>query len=403
MWDGLGGVPGLGIRVTDKGAKSFVLATRYPGSKNPTRRALGAYGELTLEQARERARGWLALIQKGVDPTDEEERQRLAEQRKRENSFAAVAEDFIIRKVRFERQGSGVERTIRKVLIPAWGKRAITEITALDVINLIRPIKERAPYMAHATLGYARRLFSWAIEQHAYGIEASPCERLKPEKIIGKKKPRSRVLTDDELRAFWRAAGRMSYPFGPLLRMLLYTGARHMEVAAAPWAEFDMVKRLWTVSPERFKSDTPHQVPLVADVVALLDGLPRVGAFVFSANGERGTEFHYKAKNRLDARMLRTLKAMSRRRGEDPSKIELRPWVIHDLRRVVRSHLSALRVPDHVAEMVIGHGRQGLQRVYDAHAYEAEKREALALWARRLRDLVEVPPANVVKLDKARG
>jgi hypothetical protein len=116
--DGL--VPGLWIRITDKGTKSFVLVARYAGSKNPTRRTLGTYGELTLEQARDKARGWLALVARGIDPAEQEERERLAEQRKRANSFAAVAEDFIIDKVRSERQGFEVERVIRNTFIPAW-------------------------------------------------------------------------------------------------------------------------------------------------------------------------------------------------------------------------------------------------------------------------------------------
>jgi len=94
--------------------------------------------------------------------------------------------------------------------------------------------------------------------------------------------------------------------------------------------------------------------------------------------------------------MLRTLKAMARLRGADPNRFELRPWVLHDLRRVLRSHLSALRVPDHIAEMVIGHGRQGLQRTYDQHRYEVEMREALTMWDTRLRAIVEPPPANSV-------
>jgi hypothetical protein len=51
--------------------------------------------------------------------------------------------------------------------------------------------------------------------------------------------------------------------------------------------------------------------------------------------------------------------------------------------------------------MVIGHGRQGLQRVYDQHGYVEEQREALAQWATRLRSIVEPPPANVVKLPRA--
>jgi integrase len=91
---------------------------------------------------------------------------------------------------------------------------------------------------------------------------------------------------------------------------------------------------------------------------------------------------------------------MARARDED--SVELRPWVIHDLRRTLRTHLSALRIPDHIAEMVIGHGRQGLQRVYDQHRYVDEMREALTLWAARLRSIVEPPPANVVAI-KARA
>jgi hypothetical protein len=63
--------------------------------------------------------------------------------------------------------------------------------------------------------------------------------------------------------------------------------------------------------------------------------------------------------------------------------------------------LAALRIPDHVAEMVIGHGRKGLQRVYDQHRYISEMREALALWAGRLRSIVEPAPANVIAIKRA--
>lgn len=48
--------------------------------------------------------------------------------------------------------------------------------------------------------------------------------------------------------------------------------------------------------------------------------------------------------------------------------------------------------------MVVGHGKRGLQRVYDQHSYELEIREALELWANKLRDIVQPPPKNVVKL-----
>jgi len=128
--------------------------------------------------------------------------------------------------------------------------------------------------------------------------------------------------------------------------------------------------------------------------VALLEGLPRFkrGSHVFSTtSGEKPTMITDKIKQKIDDLMAQKL-------GAKP-----KPWVIHDLRRTVRSHLAALRIPDHVAEMVLGHGRKGLQRVYDQHRYEAEMREALTLWAARLRDIVEPPPANLVAIKKVRA
>ena len=393
-------VPGLAIRVTDTGKRTFVLIARYPGAIHPARRALGEFGELALEQGRAMARAWLALIAKGIDPQEEEERQRLAEQRKRANSFASVAEDFIREKLPGERRGGDAEADIRRDLIPAWGTRPITEISPHDVRAVIRAIKERGPYQAHNVLGHARRLFGWAIDAEAYGLQTSPCDRLKPKAIIGERRPRSRTFNNDEVFAYWRATARLPYPFGPLGLMLLLSGQRHSEVGSARWSEIDLAAKVWTVAQERFKSDVPHMVPLTDDMIGILAALPRFrGDHVFSTtDGKLPTVISGKIKHRIDARMLRTLKAMARKRGDDPSRVELKAWVVHDLRRVLRTNLSALRVPDHVAEMVIGHGRQGLQRVYDQHRFVDEMRDALQQWSMRLRDIVTPPPANVVSL-----
>ena len=83
--------------------------------------------------------------------------------------------------------------------------------------------------------------------------------------------------------------------------------------------------------------------------------------------------------------MLGALRELAEIRGDDPKEVELTGFVNHDLRRTVRTRLSALKVQDHIAEMVIGHGRKGIARIYDQHRFEDEKREALAKWAARLR------------------
>jgi integrase len=382
-------VPGFGVRVSEKGQRTFILIARYPGSPNPTRRALGESPAISLEKARTRARAWRDLIDQGIDPKAYEVSLRREEIRKQETTFGAVAEEFLERHVSSQRRGKDTAREIRNELISQWGDRAIAGITRQDVVSLIDAIARRpAPYLAHVVLGHIRSLFNWAINRGTYGLEASPCDRLKPAALIGAKQPRQRILSDTEIAALWQASEAIGYPFGPLYRLLLLTGARKSEVAGARWSEFDLNKRVWVVPPERFKSNATHMVPLSDQAMIVLLSVPHFtkGDYLFSTTlGARPVGGFSKAKARLDSLM------------------KAPPWVIHDIRRTVRTRLASLRVPDMVAEMVIGHGRKGLQRVYDQHSYLDEMREALELWAARLRDIVTPPPENVVKLKREKA
>jgi integrase len=399
-------LPGFGIRTMPSGTRSFVLNTRYPGCRNPAPRSLGGYGELTLAQARAKAQQWRNLIRQGIDPQIQEERDRQAALRKQHTTFAAVAEDFIKDKLSTERKGREVAGDLAREFLPLWGKRPITEITALDVRNVIKAVVDRgATYQAHNLLTTARRLFSWAIDQHVYGLEASPCDRLRPKALIGKRLARKRILVDDELHALWRATRRLGYPYGPLFRMLALTGQRKSEVAEARWSEFDLSKRLWTIPATRMKADAAHIVPLVDDVAAILKSLPRFkrGDYVFSsAFGAKPVNWFSKVKSRLDRRMLRSWRAIGRAKGEDRRRAQIPPFVIHDIRRTMRTGLSALPVPDLVRELIIAHTRPNLHEVYDQFAYLSEKRHALELWSARLRDIVEPPPqSNVIRIASA--
>jgi integrase len=386
-------VRGFGMRVTEKGQRTFILIARYPGSSNPARRAVGEYPALTLEKARERARHWRDLVRQGIDPKTEEERLTNLEIRKQQTTFAAVAEDFIERHVKGQRKAKESQREIRNELIAQWGERPIASITRGDVVALVEAVARRpAPYVAHIVLGHARSLFNWAINRGTYGLETSPCDRVKPAALIGPKQPRQRVLNDSELAALWQGSDKLGYPFDQLYKLLLLTGARKNEVAGARWREFDLDKRVWTVPPERFKSNASHLIPLSTQAVTILESLPNFtkGDHLFTATfGEKPVAGFSKAKARIDRLMTEQL-------GASPP-----PWMIHDIRRTVRTRLAALRVSDMVAEMVIGHGKNGLQRVYDQHQYEPEMREALELWANKLRDITEPPPENLVKLRRA--
>jgi integrase len=388
-------VPGLRVRVYPTSKRTFILLARYPGKKSSARREIGTYGAITLEQARTKARRWLELLGKGRDPKVEEERARRAELRNQKHTFASVAESYFDDpEFKKKRTADAMKRDIRRELVSRWAARPITDISREDVTALVNGIRLRGkPYMAYLMLAYTRAMFNWIIGQNEYGLDVSPCDRIKPKALLGTRDPRQRVLTDAEIGAVWRASEPLGYPFGSLYQLLLLTGCRLDEVAGGRWKEIDIAKKLWTISPERFKSDVSHLVPLTAQAVAIIETLPRLakGDCVFSTTwGEKPISGFSKAKARLD-------RAMAVELGE------LTPWRVHDIRRTVRTKLASLRVPDTVAELVIGHGRKGIQRVYDQHSYENEMREALELWAARLRDIVTPLPDNLVRLKKERA
>jgi integrase len=212
-------------------------------------------------------------------------------------------------------------------------------------------------------------------------------------------------LTDDELFALWRATKRLPYPAGPVYQLLALTALRLNEVAGAAWPEFNLADRLWIIPAERMKgreeTAQPHAVPLTDDMLAILAALPRFkkGKHVFSLTfGEQQAWIGDKIKKDIDARIARTLKAMARKRGDDPTDVELKPWVNHDIRRTVRSHLSRLKVTEEAREAVMAHVRPGIKGVYDLYDYLDEKRDALTLWAARLRSIVKPAPGNVIKM-----
>ena len=137
IWDT--NIPGFGVRINDEkdharagkaGRISFVLYTRYPGSRAPERRTLGRWPELSLEKARHRAAEWRSQIAKGIDPKDAEEEERLARLRAKGNTFASVAAKFIeFIKANKQRKATDVERELQ-VFVGPWGSSTHREHNA---------------------------------------------------------------------------------------------------------------------------------------------------------------------------------------------------------------------------------------------------------------------------------
>ena len=118
IWDTL--TPAFGVRVTDKGTKSYAVYTRWPGTNKPTRRTVGDADKMTLASARAVARDWLDAVARGVDPAVEAQRALLEKERRAGITFRAVAESYIAEDLANKRRGKTDAREIRSELIPRW-------------------------------------------------------------------------------------------------------------------------------------------------------------------------------------------------------------------------------------------------------------------------------------------
>ena len=258
--------------------------------------------------------------------------------------------------------------TFERHVLPALGAIPVAELRRSQIaLMLDRVALHAGPVMADRTLAYLRAALHWY--EARTDDWRSPIVRGMHRRAGGE---RTRVLSDEELRRIWGAT-EGGAPFSRLVRVLLLTGQRRGEVAGMQWHEVDVAARLWTIPPERFKSGQAQLVPLPQVVIELLGSRGAGGPYVCSTtNGRRPISGFGKAVARLQRR--------SRTNG----------WRLHDLRRTVRTRLAGLRVSHAVAELVLGHGKRGLARVYDQHQYLDEVREALERWAVELERIVAV-------------
>jgi integrase len=201
---------------------------------------------------------------------------------------------------------------------------------------------------------------------------------------------RERVLTPTEIVWFWQGCEHIGWPFGPLFKLLLLTGARLGEVTGMRTDELSNDGKVWTVPSTRTKNHLTHEVPLPSLAQELVAELPRVvgdHGLLFTTNGARPVSGFSRAKDLLD-------NAMAEAAGSAAT-----PWRLHDLRRTCATGMANLGVHPHVVGAALNHisgAKAGVAGTYNRAAYAKEKADALQRWAAHVEGLVSGGPANVV-------
>lgn len=381
-----GDVTGFALRATASGSKIFLLQYKLGG--RVVRLPLGAYGVLTVDQARALAQEARGRVSAGGDPLAE--RRAVTDSAKTARELArsiAKAETFTFKAMvdRWHKEhiepkfSAGYVRIAVGSLhsLAAWQARPAHSITSAEATAALATVrKDRGPSAAAHAFRYGHAAFNWAVQHEL--VPFNPMTRaIRPEK----QKARDRALTDSELGAIWRAAAKLEPPFSPLLRLLILTLQRRTEVAGMRWSEISEDLTLWTLPAARTKNAQRHIVHLTSEARAILTILPRFpnSDLVFTTTGKTGVSGFSKAKARLNE-----LAAQERREAKI-RPVEIPDWHLHDLRRTGVTTMARLGIPSDVADRILNHQasstNSGVKGVYQVHSFAAEREEALRSWA----------------------
>jgi hypothetical protein len=371
------GARGLRVVVWPEGKKPFIVRYRRPNGKS----AKLTLGEMPLTTARTLAGEAFDKLRRGIDPGEEKKSDKRKAAEAAADTVAHICAEYMAHpKTKATlRTYEKRRRQLELYILPVLGTRPITSVTKTDCIRLFDKIaRERGPVIADHIRAILGRIFTWHEGRH--DTFQSPITRgIEHHAKSPKDRARTRTLTDDELRAVWRATGD-NKPFSVLVRFLLLTGARLNEGARLPRSEINGSD--WLLPAARNKVKTELLRPLCTAAQAIVNERPRFDGcnYVFTNDGRTAISGFSLPKKQL---------------LEDSGTSN---WTLHDLRRTARLLMSRGGVISEIAEKCLGHVAKGIVATYDRYEYYEEKRIAFEKLATQLDLIINPPASNVVPL-----
>lgn len=329
-------LPGFGVRVTPKGAKSYVLTY----GKERKRLKIGDVGLVGLQQARKKARDFLAHRQLHGDAPQS-------------LTFGEAVQTFLKTHCLPNNKPSTYQETKRLLErhFATIEHRSLPELKTGDVTAIIDGLLP-TPSEANHTFTAVRTLLRWAVRRRH--IPHNPLEGLKlPAKAVS----RARVLSDTELGIVWHRAQDFG-EYGQIIQLLLLTGQRLNQILNMP----EPRDGLLTWSPELMKHNQEHTIPCTSTVEQILETFPSPSTFTNWSTAHK-----------------RFLKECA-----------IPHFTRHDLRRVFSTSLARQNVAPHITERLLAHTTGSLSpiaKIYNKYSYMDEMRDALTKHERYLDDL----------------
>lgn len=398
----VGGVDGLLLQITPNNARSWILRCKVGAKRRHI--GLGGFPDVSLAQARERAREARNAIRRGIDPIEERRATQaaLTASQARGLTFADAVDKYCAAKLgefRNEKHRKQWRSTLDTYASPAIGKMLVAEIEVQDVLRALEPIWNTKTETASRLRGRIENVLAWAaVAGHRTGDNPARWKGNldailpKPGKLA--KVAHQPALALADAPAWFTDLRGRSGTATRALEFLAITAARSGEVRGATWDEIDLDTALWIIPGARMKAGKEHRVPLTQEAVELLKAMPRIkgSEYVFAA--PRGGML---SDMSLSACMKRINLA---RDGGYLDPRTGRAAVPHGMRSTFRDWTAEQGYQRDMAEMALAHNvGTEVERAYRRSDMLDRRRAMMCAWGRFLRDEAG---GKVIEMESAR-
>jgi integrase len=347
------------IRVPASGPPIYTVIVKVAGKQ--TWEVVGSSADMSIEEAREKARGIIKRIKAGEPPPTEPQ------------SVTTVLHSWLDRHV--AKSGLKSEPEVRRIvarhIVPRIGKLDFLRLKRSNVIALLDQVEdEHTAMVADTVLITLRRAANW-MQGRGDDYDARIFRGIK-RRVTPHLRERARILDDAELTRLWKAAENAGV-LGDILRLEVLTGQRREKIYKLKWTDIDP-NGIWTVPQAANEKGTGGRLPLPTTARAIIAAQPRFAS--------------------SDLVFPRRFGCETKRRFQQSIGVEFRQ---HDLRRQCRSMLARLGIPFETAEAIMGHRLPASSGIYDR--FDRTEPKGIAL--QRLDDLIQSivnPSPNVVAL-----
>lgn len=304
----IGGVKGLYVRKRAAQTQYF-LRWKKDGKQQTRFYAIG----LSLREVRDIAYRDRQLLNLGLDPKEEEKKAQAAkeaeieakrkEEERRRFTFRLVSDEWLKEQIQIQRWKNNAtgekhaRQRLNKYLLPAFGDKLISEITAQDAFLFFSPLWTAKSGTADKLYDLLKAIFNWAIAKGTYQITENPINKRGALGILLEPLTKQRTDTDNhpsldfhEVPQFIEALTKLGSPSALAVAFSIVTASRFKAVRCAEWSEIDLKNKVWNIPEEhdKMKGRRMRQVLLSDEAIELLSYLPRVNNYLFPSGSHLG-------------------------------------------------------------------------------------------------------------------